>query len=382
MAMSGSGMRRGLSVFVVAACTAAALVAPGTPAAARSPQDGEGGGFVWANLPSSPPGVPYTPSPAYQYNSRSPHAAVNTVEHLPGEPGRYRVTFPGLVSPDVSGLGVPHVTAYGGDGSTCYIEAFGRTFTYTHIDVGCFSPAGHRVDGRFTASLITAMASWQGRPMAYMYAPAAGLFLRWGFNSSGAENTVTLTGQGRYEVRLPNLAAGAGHVQVTAYGTGGRCKVDRWVPDGTTQVVHVLCFDRTGNPTSDLGFFLTYVERLNLLGLSTGFDPDGHDSAYAWANRPTASDWYTPNPLYQFANSTNDAATARRIGPGDYVVKFQDVDLNTGNVQVTAYGPGTEYCGVVNWNSFAGIRVRCHNVGGVPVDTRFAVAFTGPFVVG
>jgi hypothetical protein len=394
MAMPISRTQRGLLALVVAVIAAAALVASAAPAAAAPyraglvatevPQDGEGGGFVWAHNASAPPGRPYIPAPAYQYNSTSPHTAVNTVEHFLGVPGFYRVRFPGIISPDHFGLGVAHVTAYGGGGNYCGINGMGREFDdiHTWIDVACVSPTGAPVDTRFTASVTTVKASWQGRPMAYMKVSPPNFVFQWGFNSSGAANSVTRTGSGAYEVRLPNLGASAGHVQVTAFARSARCKVRLWGPDGTTQVVHVLCFDENGNPVDNIGFFLTYVERLNILGLATGFDPDGHDSAYAWANQQATQDWYTPHTFYQFANFTNDAGTARRTSTGDYVVKFRDVNLDTGNVQVTAYGPGSEYCGVVNWMSFTGIRVTCHNAAGQPVDTRFDVAFTGPFELG
>jgi len=63
-------------------------------------------------------------------------------------------------------------------------------------------------------------------------------------------------------------------------------------------------------------------------------------------------------------------------------MKFQHANLGTGNVQVTAYGWGNEYCGVVRWNPSEGIRVRCRDANGQPVDTFYDVAFTGPFVIG
>jgi len=356
-------------ISVLAAGTIVAVAGPARPAAAGP--GGEGAAFVWSDL-LSPGSDPHTPSPTYQFNSTSPQAAVNTVRHLPGPAGHYEVRFPGLGLSGPAGFGVAHVTAYGGDSTACSVTAITRhvELNDTAIEVSCFSPSGQDADSLFTASLTTVRTSGGGRPMAYMIATPSGLV--GDFNSTGAWNSVTREATGSYVVRLPNLGAFGGHAQVTAMGARTRCKVVGWGPEGATQVVRVLCSGVDGN-RRDSSFMFTYVEGLDVLGRP----PGGHDSAYAWADQPSAG-LYRPRPSYQFDNGGNLAATAGRFGPGDYVMRFADADLSRGNVQVTAYGWGNEYCGVVGWLVGDGIRVRCFDAAGAPVDAFYDVAFTGP----
>ena len=343
--------------------------------------EGRGAGFVWASDASAPYNVEYSPPSAWQYNSSSPFTVVNKVRRIPWELGSYGVTFPNL-----SGLGVIHVTPYGGDAAYCNVESFLRNFEFNfqEVYVQCYSLAGAHIDHRFTVSLTNVQASWQGRPMAYLTGGGlAGQPSQWdaNFNSTGAVNTVTRSGEGSYEVRLPNLGGPGGHVQVTAFSNlAVHCKPGSWFPDGSAELIYVQCFDHTGSPVDSV-FGLTYVDQLNILGLSTGFNPDGHDSAYAWADQPFTES-YQPNSNYQFANFTATAGSVRRTGPGSYGMRFQDVNLSTGGVQVTAYGWGPELCVIAYWNGGDGIQTRCYDQSGTPVDTYYNVSFTGPFMVG
>jgi hypothetical protein len=347
------------------------------PAVAAAP-DGEGGGYVWANVASAELRKPYVPAPGYQYNSTSPNFPVNTVERI--SVGHYQVTFPGLLSRNLDRQGGAHVTAYGGIGTTCNLIGTGRNFVagYTQLSVWCFSPAAQAVDSQFTASLTTVESSWRGRPMAYMLATPEGH--RGDFNSMGESNSVTPTGVGSYVVRMPRLGVNGGHVQVTAVGHFVRCRTGGWWTEGPTQAVSVTCADLNGNPRHT-SFMFTFIENLNILGLSTGFNPDGHDSAYAWANDPWATTPYRPTTTYQFNNDANDIAEISRLGTGQYVVRFPRSSLHNGNVQVTTYGWASEYCGVAHW-VLDGIRVNCHNGAGAPADAFFDVAFVGPYVTG
>ena len=65
--------------------------------------------------------------------------------------------------------------------------------------------------------------------------------------------------------------------------------------------------------------------------------------------------------------------TLKRLGVGVYGVQFHDQPLGYGDVQVTAYGYGSEYCKVANWNPTDGVQVRCFSSSEVPVDTDFDV---------
>lgn len=343
--------------------------------------EGRGAGFVWASDASAPFNVEYSPPSAWQYNSSSPFAVVNTVRRIPSVLGFYGVKFPNL-----SGIGVIHVTPYGGDAAYCNVHGFLRNFEFNfqEVYVQCYSLAGDRIDHRFTVSLTNVQTSWQDRPMAYL--TGGGLAgqpspVDANVNSTGAVNTVTRSAAGSYVVRLPNLGGSGGHVQVTAFSNlAVHCKPGSWFPDGSAAVINVHCFDHTGSPVDSV-FELTYVDQLNILGLSTGFNPDGHDSAYAWTDQPF-TDSYQPDPSYQFANSTATAGSASRNGPGSYGMSFQDVNLSNGGVHVTAYGGGSELCVIAYWNVWAGIQTRCYDQSGTPVDTYYDVSFTGPFVIG
>ncbi len=98
-------------------------------------------------------------------------------------------------------------------------------------------------------------------------------------------------------------------------------------------------------------------------------------TGFVWASKPTASS-YTPDPTYSY-NSRGGAVQVFRGGTGDYKVLFSGLGGRTkagGNVQVTAYGSGSETCKVVNWASNGDdftIKVRCFAAAGGLVDTRF-----------
>jgi hypothetical protein len=60
---------------------------------------------------------------------------------------------------------------------------------------------------------------------------------------------------------------------------------------------------------------------------------------------------------------------------------FDGVDLGSGNVQVSTWGRGTAFCNVVNW-FFSTVNIRCFGWNYEPVDSYYAVAFTGRFALG
>jgi hypothetical protein len=101
---------------------------------------------------------------------------------------------------------------------------------------------------------------------------------------------------------------------------------------------------------------------------------------YVWANQPTAAS-YLPAAPYQ-ANSSGAVNRITRSGKGNYRVILPNLGAAAGNVQVTAYGSGSEHCKVAYWNSVEGIRVKCYTATGNPVNTRFDVSFTGRSAIG
>ncbi len=74
--------------------------------------------------------------------------------------------------------------------------------------------------------------------------------------------------------------------------------------------------------------------------------------------------------------------TITRSAQGRYSVRFAGLGGNGtpgGNVQVTAYGSGTEICKVVSWSSPSSdftATVNCFDNNGNLVDTRYTVFVT------
>ena len=105
-------------------------------------------------------------------------------------------------------------------------------------------------------------------------------------------------------------------------------------------------------------------------------------SGYVWANNPTASN-YTPDPVYSY-NSTGGAVRISRSSVGTYAVQFTGFGGRGqpgGNVQVTAYGRGTESCKVASWDSGGAdfiVNVHCFLASGKPVDTRYSATVIWP----
>lgn len=108
----------------------------------------------------------------------------------------------------------------------------------------------------------------------------------------------------------------------------------------------------------------------------------GTGHGFAWANN-TERTRYAPDPTYAF-NSAGGRITITRSGVGTYQVTFAGLGGDGtagGNVQVTAYGAGSETCKVSSWNSGGAdfiVNVRCHDARGRQTDTRYSVHVQWP----
>jgi hypothetical protein len=370
-----SHRRAVIALFLAAAAVLLNLVA-GAPAGA-APIAPIGNAFVWAHDPTA---ASYTPSATYQFNSTQPWQAVNTISRT--GTGSYTVFLPNLGSPS----GTVLVNAYGFTANSCKVASWGPSGTSQAVNVRCFNPAGQLADTQYTLSYNNWIGGgsdigyvWANEPTSASYLPSP----TYQANSSGATNRITRSDTGTYQVFLPNLGQSAGHVQVTAYGYGSeRCKVTGWGPSGTDQFVGVRCFTTTG-ALADTFFTLTYVRDTNILGNNpVCCTPDGYPTAYVWAHDPTSAS-YVPSSLYQFSDfGARDKVTAGRLGTGYYAVHDSYVTFSEGDVQVTAYGYGSEYCHVAYWNPTDGIRVLCYDAAGNPVDTLYDASYTAGFVIG
>jgi hypothetical protein len=315
-------------------------------------------GYVWANSPTA---SSYTPSPSYQFNSSG---AANVVRR--NGVGNYTVSFPNL---GVNG-GTALATAYGATVATCKVGSWLPFGTTLSLNVNCFNTAGAPIDTYFTASFSQAQSSaarvayvWANNPTSPSYTPSTS----YNFNPSGALNTITRLGTGYYDVQLPNMATSGGDVELTAYGSdSSRCKVSNWSPLGSTEYVYVRCYNTAGAPI-DTYFTLTFASSTSIDG------GPAVGSAYVWANNPTSPS-YTPSSWYQF-NSGGTVNSITRLGTGSYAVSLPLQNLGVGDVQVTAYGPGSQSCRVSSWTPGSGVVVSCTDTNGVPTDTYFDMAF-------
>jgi len=219
-------------------------------------------GYVWADNPFV---AAYVPNTFYQFNS-----ACNTNTISRTGVGKYTVKFPGLAAPpgDPQPGGTVQVTAYGTSSAFCKVESWTAIGPDEMVEVRCYSAvAGALTDSQYDVTytrknnLFGQAAGSRGyvrgdQPGAGAYSP---LFSDQ-FNSSGATNTITHgANPGSYSVKLPGVAAGGGHVEISGAGLGsGRCKVTGWSPSGADEIVGVQCYTQTTAKTNSeftLSFF-------------------------------------------------------------------------------------------------------------------------------
>lgn len=358
-----------------AACAAGALllasvlVPAGSAAADRgdrpAPTAGpaatlRGFGWAWAERESHSDGAYFT-YPTYQYSSGLLGTEVNYSYR--SAIGKYRVTIR-----RVNGDGTPHVTAYGGTTNRCKIVSWTPfAGTDTDIYVNCFTRTGAPVDSKFSVSFANL------RPTTYKYGrvwyngsstPAA-----YRYNSKGGTNTVARTGTGAYTVKLPKLGgAVAGHVQVTAVGaTPTWCKVHSFGTTNATQDVKVRCFNPSGTAVNG-GFVLTYTQGGNILGAPNVSGGLGLKAAYALVKPGSA-----PNVVnaFRYSSPAGTNFSVANLGPGNHQLTVP-VNMDAGNVQVTAVGTSAHSCSIERWSGNS-IYVRCYNSSGVPSGSDFEV---------
>jgi hypothetical protein len=365
-----------VSVTLVASAALTAVLVPSPAADASGPNHGYG--YVWAENPSTAIGVPYTPSPTYQFNSTG---RVNMVMRT--GVGAYSVVFPAF-----GPRGTALVTAYGGPSTRpddrCKILRWSvvpngpSAPDNTVLQVRCFTRTGAPVDSLFTAS-YTYPPPGAARSAYLLYGqPGGAVNPNFSYNSTGAANVVTRAGAGRYTVRLPGLALPPPpadipqHVKVTAHGAGSAyCSVEN-VDDsaGADTVVQVHCFSSSGARV-DSGFALSSVETGDIL-----FTPEGsRPMAYATPE-------CLPDPLgcVEGGRTVPSGAFISKVGPGQYALQVP-LSMVGGNVQVgnwwTGRSAGRVTCKVAFWNTSSGVRINCYDRFGNPptIPTVFAVSF-------
>jgi hypothetical protein len=356
-----SRRRFALAWLMLLAVVAALLTIPSAPARAAIP---DRWGFAYNNLPNPPAGFVMPTTRQWGSWKTAFPASWATVTQV--GPGFYQVRFP-----NIGGKGVAHVTAVNVGPISCQLAKWGPSGVDELIYVRCHAPGGAPADSAFSI-VYSESSGLGGAPYGWVWGAAGGGVVN-GFNASGAPNTVALTGVGQYDVKLPNLGGGFdGNLQVTAVHSqlGARCKVAAWIPAGTDQRAIVRCHDTTGAPLYT-DFTLTYHHKVSVWGGSpTRF-------GYLW-------DTFGAIPPGANVNSAGATNTVVSAGVGLRLVTFPRIGLDQSQVQVTAYGPGPEFCNLLTQWWIIGVDavvrdVACYDPSGVRVNQRSFVTYGSRF---
>jgi hypothetical protein len=315
----------------------------------------------------------YTPAETYQYNSTG---ELNTIKR--NDVGNYAVSMPGMSMQE----GTVQITAITEDGRKCGLGAIKGK----EAPVLCYDATGAPVDTNFfllyfvgTIPVASGETSgawvWGNDPVADSYTPDE----RYQYNSTGATNTITREGAGRYWVDLPGLGAESGNIQVTAgnSGPGVTCSVLKWelAADNLKRIL-VGCYDAAGQSV-DSGYTLLYVDGKTP---STFYNGAFSEGAYVLVNHPDSivGESYVPGKVWQYNTSGADN-TVTRTDDGTYTVVIPGVASEEGTVQVTAGDNADVSCTVPRWtlegsDTFL-VDVICFDTAGNPVNSAFTLMY-------
>ncbi|GAA1153833.1 hypothetical protein [Nocardioides aquiterrae] len=93
--------------------------------------------------------------------------------------------------------------------------------------------------------------------------------------------------------------------------------------------------------------------------------------AYAW-NNSAAADATLTNNGYTY-NRSGGEVTVVHNSAGNYTITFDGLNLGGGNVVVSGYGGGANWCKVSSWGS-SSIGVLCFNSAGAATDSLWTIA--------
>jgi hypothetical protein len=269
--------------------------------------------------------------------------------------------------------GIFHITPLATKSRICNAITWYRDSGFNEwAQAKCWDRAGHAVDTPFVTNYL-----WGGGlgPLGYVWVDdtADDYFASGSYWYDSAKGSIHIdhVSTGHWQVRMNNLGAFSGNVQVTAYGnTPGTCYVSHWgaAPD---QTIDVNCRNRAGS-FANLQYNVTYVDHRGLRGGRN----DGQ-WAYLWAEQPTSAS-YLPFASYR-ASSSGQGPRVTRSGVGKYVVHLLGITTHGGSAQVTAYGTSKVRCQVSSiptTGSPQTVGVRCFKYDGTPADARFSFVFT------
>jgi hypothetical protein len=124
------------------------------------------------------------------------------------------------------------------------------------------------------------------------------------------------------------------------------------------------------------GSFPNNLGAFDIQGVQVAYGKKPGVHGFVWAQNSTGT--FDADSGFSF-NSVGGVNTITNTGTGTYRVDFEGLGANVGgNVQVTAYGSGSEYCNVGSWTSnlmTLQVNVSCFDKSGSPVNTRFAASY-------
>ena len=288
--------------------------------------------------------------------------------------GQYKITFPGAAA---SG-GVVHVTAIHSAPHWCQVNGFGPSGADEVVSISCYRVGGSPDFTGFSAifSSSSGPASAVGSFGYVNSAPSGALISQ--YNSAGFANTVIHTGVGQWDVKFPGLGTPGpidGSLQATAVSSPtvpARCKVRSWSSSSSGQVAQVICFN-AGGALADTRFTLTYQYQRSLYG---GFAPPKY-FGYLW-NQPVGGPASTNfNSILGSGANTLTAGTLS-------LVTFPSLAVLPDDIQVTAYGSSSDFCGLNFMWTHSGVDtivrdVNCFTNGGAPSASGFLVSDNSAF---
>jgi len=285
-----------------------------------------------------------------------------------GGVGQYKIDFVGAAAKG----GVLHVTAINPAPHWCQVNSFGPSGPDEIATISCYQVGGALDYTDFSAVFGSSTGPIGPGAFGYVNALPGGSLVSQ-YNSSGAGNSVAHVSTGVWQVKFPGLSTPGpidGSLQATAISpvtVPARCKIFNWSSSPSGQFAQVNCYDPTGAPF-DTQFDLTYQYQRALWG---GYGPPKY-FGYLW-NQPVggpASTNYN-NPLGPGANSMSPGPLAS--------VKFYSLAVLPDDLQVTAAGQGSDFCGLDKpWQHFGSDtvaqNVNCFTNAGAPIGSGFLIS--------
>ncbi|MBP2322998.1 hypothetical protein JOF56_003383 [Kibdelosporangium banguiense] len=326
-------------------------------------------GDVWAfayNDKPAPGPVFGLMDPSHQWTPTGPASEVRSYGT-----GRYEVRF----AKTANKVGIPHVTAVNPKPHYCQLVGWKPSFStgYEHVWVDCYAFGGVPADSRFTVMFTgsSGFSPFGTDKHAYIHSAYDGTILD-EYNSEGLANYVGWggPGTGEWKVWLPMSGPPdeSGNFQATAVNDKpARCKISEWYPGASGQTVVVRCYDYNSKPF-DTGWTLSYNRERPVVGAI------GPPKLFGYV-------WVNPALPSQTNYNSLGAVNTVFFGPGQYLVTFPKVGMLEDHVQVTAFGKGSEHCGLEDlWGTSGGnavVRnVNCFDEFGKRAKSDSFVAYT------